>query len=262
MTGDTAKGPAWDDADHTSGQLFGGFSGGWTPELGSITERDAKVRAITLHAHKLAILTRASNELIADGAGFETQLGRAIVPAIGYFNDKGFLAGTGAGQPLGVLNAACTISVTRAAAGDITYEDLANIFARMAPSSLANAVWVASQTAIPRLLQLSMTVGTGGSHIPVLSESNGKFTILTRPVLFTEKLPALGSRGDILLADFSKYIVGLRADATLEKSGHAGFQTDSTYYRCKLRGDGQPMLDRAITPENGSTLSPFVTLAA
>jgi HK97 family phage major capsid protein len=262
MTSDTAKAPAWDDADHTGGQLFGGFSGGWTPELGTISEQDAKVRAITLHAHKLALLARASNELIADGAGFDQQLGRAIVAAIGYFLDRAYLVGTGAGQPLGVLNAAATISVTRASAGDITYEDVCNVFSRMAPASLQNAVWVCSQTAIPRLLQLSVTVGVAGSHVPVLTESNGRFRILTKEVLFTERLPQLGTRGDLLFADFSKYICALRSDATLEKSGHAGFATDSTYYRAKLRGDGGPMLDRAITPENGSTLSPFVTLAA
>ena len=36
--------------------------------------------------------------------------------------------------------------------------------------------------------------------------------ILTRPVIFTEKTEKLGDLGDILLADLSQYVVGLRSE--------------------------------------------------
>jgi HK97 family phage major capsid protein len=85
----------------------------------------------------------------------------------------------------------------------------------------------------------------------------------SRPVKFTEKVPALGSRGDIGLYDFSQYVVGIRLGMSLERSGHAGFASDTTYYRGLLRVDGQPTWRQPLTPRNGSTtLSPFVTLAA
>jgi HK97 family phage major capsid protein len=263
MTSSDAVAPGWDDGDHSS-TLYGGFTGAWVPEAGDMTVETPKLRLISLKARKLAILTRASNELIADGMGFEQQLGTAIVKALGWFLDRAFLTGNGAAAPQGILNSGATISVakeTGQAAATIVYENIAKMFARLAPASMANAVWVCNSTAIPQLLQLSMTIGTGGSHIPVLSENGGTWRMLTLPVVFTEKVPALGTVGDIMLADFSQYVVGVRADFSLTKSVHAGFTSDTSYYRGIIRVDGQPKRSAPMTPDNGNTVSPFVVLA-
>ncbi len=262
MTSSEAVAPGWDDGNHTS-NLYGGFTGQWVAEGGEITETQPLLRLIKLHARKLAILTRCSNELIADGVSFEMQLGQAITRALGWFLDTAFLSGAGAANPMGVLNSACTITVTKEtgqAAGTIVYANIAKMFGRLHPSSFENSVWVCNSTAIPYLLQLSIPMGAGGAHIPVMTESGGKFRMLTRPVVFTEKVPALGTKGDIGLYDFSSYQIGMRAEFQLAKSGHAGFATDTSYYRGIIRVDGQPKLNAPITPLNGSTLSPFVVL--
>ena len=80
-----------------------------------------------------------------------------------------------------------------------------------------------------QFLRLVGTVGTGGSHVPVLSAESGKKPMPTRPVIFTEKVPALGTKGDVMLLDLTSYVVGIRADFTLAKSMHAGFATDTTF---------------------------------
>ena len=145
-------------------------------------------------------------------------------------------------------------------AATVNYTNLTKMFARMHPASMPNSVWVANPTTIPQLLALTVVVSSGGSHIPVLTESNGQFRILTRPVIFTEKVPVLGTKGDIGLYDFSGYVVGLRQDFSIDKSAHVGFTRDTTYYRGLLRADGQPKLASAITPKHGDSLSPFVVL--
>ena len=164
---------------------------------------------------------------------------------------------------MGVLNSACLITVTQEtgqAAATILYENLAKMFARMLPESRQRAVWVVNNTAIPQLLTLTIPVGTAGSVVPVLSERDGQFTMLTRPVVFTEKLPALGTVGDVILADFSSYAIGLRTQISLMISPHVRFTTDELSFRLRVRMDGQPLLSSPITPVNGDTLSPFVTL--
>ena len=82
MTSSSGKAPGWDDGDRSS-TLYGGFTGQWVAEGSTVTETAPKMRLIELHARKLAILTRVSNELIADGVSFEQQLGGAITRALG-----------------------------------------------------------------------------------------------------------------------------------------------------------------------------------
>ena len=192
----------------------------------------------------------------------ETLCGKGL----SWYRDKAFLKGTGAGEPLGILNADCTIEVDKESgqANDtILYENLTAMMSRMFAGSFQNSVWVCHQSTIPQLLTLSLAVGTGGDHIPVMKESNGQFSILTRPVIFTEKTAVLGDRGDIMLCDFSQYIIGLREGMRFDTSIHVHFETDELLSRIIERHDGQPLWDEALTLEDGSTtVSPFVVLGA
>lgn len=269
MTSNTRHVPGW-DASSSSSSLYGGFTANWIAQGQEFTEETPKMRAVLLTARKLGLLTQVSNELLADGLGYDSQLSAAIIKALGWFLDRAFLSGNGAGQPLGAINSPVTIVVSKESgqvAATIVYENLVKMFARMHPASIGNSVWVINSTAIPQLLQLSVRFQNaaandfvGGSHIPVLTESNGQFKILTRPVIFTEKVPALGTQGDVGLYDFSQYAVGMRKEMSLDKSRHPGFTRDTTYYRGIVRGDGQPTWSSVYTPENGDTLSPFVVL--
>ncbi|MCL5270581.1 MAG: phage major capsid protein [bacterium] len=256
--------PSFDAADHSSN--LAGLKGSWLGEAAEASNQVAKLQAITLSAHKLAIFTAASNELIADGVNFETQLGAAMIRALSWNLDYYFLTGSGGGQPLGVLNCASTVEVAKESAqanATIKYENLTKMLARLHPACFKNSVWVCHPSTIPQLLGLSVVVGTGGSHYPVLSETNGQFSILTRPCVFSEKMAELGDAGDVLLADFSRYAIGLRRDVSLEKSVHVGWQTDQVGYRTIIRVDGRPLWPDAITPRVGTdSLSWAVKLGA
>lgn len=90
---------------------------------------------------------------------------------------------------------------------------------------------------------------------------DGKFTIFGRPVIFTPHMPTVGDAGDCGFVDFSAYALGIRKDISIDKFNAPGWTEDLVSYRIIVRFDGQGVLDSAITPENGATLSPFVTLA-
>ena len=265
MRSNTITIPAMSIGDHSSA-LFGGFTASYTAELGTISENSPKSRAMELNAKKLTGLIRFSSELNADTPGGMTQIENLCGKGLAWYRDKAFLKGTGAGEPLGILNAACTIEVSKEVGQDndtICYENLTSMMSRLFAGSFANSVWVAHQTTIPQLLSLSLAVGTGGDAIPVMTESNGQFKILTRPVIFTEKMEPLGDKGDIMLADFSQYVVGLRQDMRFDTSIHVHFDTDEILSRIIERHDGQPLWDSALTLEDGSTtVSPFVVLEA
>ncbi len=246
------------DTSTNAAHLFGGIIGEWLSEGGTMTTAEGKTRKILLKARKLGVLTKASNELIADGMKFEEALGTALINTIGWYLDHAFLRGDGAGKPLGVLNDPALVTITKEAgqaASTIQWANLTKMFARLHPASISNAVWVCNNTAIPQLLTLTVPVGTGGNVIPALREDTGKFFVLGKEIIFTEKLPALGSKGDIVLADLSQYIVGLRREVSLEKSVHVHFGTDEVAYRCILRADGQGSWNAPVTPNAGDTLS-------
>ena len=263
MKSNELKLPAMTIGDHSS-SLFGGFTASYTAEEGTMTAADPKVREMTLKAKKLTGFIKLSNELVQDIPNGEQQIIDICGKGLGWYRDKAFLKGI-VGGPLGILNADCLLVQPKATgqiADSIIYLNLIGMLAKLAPASFKNSVWVFHQSCIPQLLELSIAIGTGGDHIPVMKESDGKFSILTRPCIFTEKTEVLGDQGDALLGDFSQYIVGLRSEMRIDLSQHIYFTTDHLGVRLIERHDGQPLWDEALTLEDGSTeVSPFVTLA-
>lgn len=264
MTSSSIKIPAMEIGNHGT-SLFGGFTASYTAEGGTISEADPKARAMELNAKKLTGLLKFSSELNADIPGGENQVINICGKGLSWYRDKAFLKGSGAGEPLGIVNSSCLVTVdkeTGQKADTIVYENLTKMMSRMFAGSFSNSIWIAHQSTIPQLLTLSLSVGTGGNSIPVMSNVNGAFTILTRPVIFTEKTETLGNKGDILLADLSQYVVGLRSEMRFDLSIHVYFSTDMLLARLIERHDGQPLWDKALTLADGTTtVSPFVTLA-
>jgi HK97 family phage major capsid protein len=268
MGGQTIRMPTVRDTSHSS-TVYGGISGQWVAEAGSVsgTTNEPTFGQVALTAKKLTGYTRVSNELMADSAiALEAALRTMFSEGIAYFEDDAFIAGSGAGQPVGVLNAAALVSVakeTGQAATTVVWENIIKMFSRMHPASLGRAVWYCNPDILPQLATMSLTVGTGGAPVWLANGVNGAPpTLLGRPIIYTEKAETLGTAGDIVFSDFSKYLIGDRQALEITSSMHDRFTNDQTTWRFIHRVDGRPWIDSAITPRNGSnTLSPFVALA-
>ena len=264
MKRDTLKVPGWSGFDHTS-NVYGGFAGVWLAEAGTATRQKATLRQIQLIAKKLGIYSQASRELIEDGVSYEAQLREALTSAMAFYLDYAFFTGDGVGKPLGILNDPALVTVAKEsaqAASTVVYKNICKMLARLHPSAFKNAIWVANQTCLPQFMTMTIEVGTaGGSHIKAVEERGGQFTLLGKELLFTEKLPTLGTKGDVFLVDLSKYVIGMRKEIILDKSNAPGWTEDLTDYRTILRCDGQGSWNSAVTPKNGDGLSWCVTLA-
>lgn len=256
--------PAFDDEDHSTG-LYGTVTEQWGAEAAQKDETEPKFRKMLLNARKLSCFTKSSDELKEDSAiPFGQVVGKAFAGAISFYTDLRYLVGDGAAKPLGAIPATCTITVTGETGQTtltIVYENVVNMFSQLAPACWKTAVWVCHNTCLPQLMLLSIPVGTGGSHVPVLKEESGRFYILGKELLVSEKVPPLGTAGCFGLYDFSKYIIGLRQEVRIESSIHAQFREDICQWRAIVRTDGQPGLAAPITLLDGSTeVSPFVIL--
>jgi HK97 family phage major capsid protein len=256
------------DTTSNASSVYGGIVGYWTEEGAALVASDAKFGRIVLDAKKLTAYTEVPNELISDSLiSFEAFINDIFPEALGFYEDDSFMNGSGVGEPMGYNNADAAISITKEVgqvAGTIVWENIVKMFARMLPSSLGRAVWVASIDTFPELATMALAVGTGGSAVWLNNGVSGPpMTILGRPVIFTEKSPKLGAAGDISFVDLGFYLIGDRQAMTAQSSGHYKFGNDMTAYKIIERVDGRPWLNSAITPKNtGASLSPFVKIEA
>ncbi|MDD4867436.1 MAG: phage major capsid protein [Mycobacterium sp.] len=256
------------DATSNVSSVFGGIVCYWTEEGAALTASSAAFSRIVLTAKKLTAYCEVPNELISDsGLSFQAFIDGILPEALSFYEDDAFINGSGVGEPLGFRNGTAMVTVskeTNQGTGTIVWENLVKMFARMLPTSLGRAVWLASIDTFPQLATMSLAVGTGGSAIWLNNGQVGPpMTILGRPVIFTEKTPTVGSLSDINLVDFGFYLVGDRQVMSALSSPHYKFANDQTAYRVVERVDGRPWLNSSITPKNGgSALSPFVNLEA
>jgi HK97 family phage major capsid protein len=240
----------------------------WTEEGASAQESQATFGRTRLEAKKLTIYTEAPNELVADAPAFNSFLAQAMPQTVAYFEDDAFINGSGVGEPLGVLNSAAAISPTRVASNTVSFLDVVNMYARMLPQSLNSAVWVCSPAVVPQLLAMVNDEGTNTAS-PSLWLTGGQLfgsptmMLLGRPLIVSEKVPDLGTTGDLTFVDFGFYLIGDRQMMQATSSPHFKFRTDETAFKVVERVDGRPWLNSALTPRNGGdTLSPIVTLSA
>ena len=226
----------------------------------------------TLTLHKLVGLVYASDELLEDSPqSIEPIIGKVFGEALAYTKDDRFINGTGVGQALGALAAPCLIAAAKEAgqaADTIIFENVVNMWSRLWPDSHRNAVWMANINAWPQLAAMNMGVGAGGLpvYMPPTGVAGAPFgTLMGRPLILSEKMQALGDEGDILLADWSTYLIGGKSGGVQAATSiHLRFDYDETAFRFVERYDGQPWWPLPLTPRYAGatfTLSPFVTLA-
>lgn len=247
---------------------FGGIVAKWTAEAATRGETEPSFKDLRLVANELSGYALASRNVLMDNVvALETRLTNLFRGTIAWYRDYAYLQGDGAGKPLGVLKAPALLSVTRTTSAHLKYADFANMVAKMLPGSYNRSMWVLSPSAYGELLGL-LDTGNRPVFQPIAGQAAGALGspivqgILGRPFYVTEKLPALGTVGDVLLIDPKGYWSATRQDVEVAASEHYRFINNQVTYRFLFRGDGRPWMDTYYTAQDQSTtLSPFVAIA-
>ena len=252
---------------------YGGIVGYWEDEAAEKTASKPKFRKIELNLKKLIGLCYATDELLSDASALEGVIRQGFVSEFGFLLDDAIINGTGAGQPLGILNSGCLVSVakeTGQAADTVVAENVIKMYSRIFASSRPNAVWLINQNIEPQLFTMSLAVGTGG--IPIYMPAGGLSgqpygTLFGRPVIAIEQASTLGDLGDIIFADLAGgYVLAEKGGISSDMSVHVRFVYDESVFRFVMRIDGQTIRSTVLAPYKGSstldTQSHFVTLAA
>ena len=259
------------ETSRADGSRWGGILAYWKAEAAAKSATAPKFRQIELNLKKLIGLCYATDELLQDASALGAIISEAFASEFAFKIDDAVIEGTGAGQPLGILNSGAL--VTQAAEGGqlartVVPQNIVQMWSRMDARSKANAVWFINADVTPQLYLMSLAVGTGGA--PVFMPPGGLSaapygSLLGKPVLEIEQCSTLGTVGDIILADMSQYLLIDKGGIEGASSIHLKFNYDETVFRFVYRVDGQPTWAAAVTPfKNAATtrpVSPWVALA-
>jgi HK97 family phage major capsid protein len=259
--------PAIDETSRANGSRQGGALAYWLAEGVAPNTTLPKFKALKFNAAKLVALCVATEELISDVPLLDSYMRRAFAAEASFQLDNAILLGSGAGVPLGIVGAPGTIQVAKEkgqAPATIVTENIAKMWSRFPAPCRKRGVWIVNEDVEQQLETLggSSTPATIGMYFPAGAHGNEFALLKGRPIVVAEQCPALGTVGDIVLADLSQYIIldgGLRSVLSLD----VDFLSFQGVFRFVLRVDGRPAWQTPITPYNGTvTRSPFVTLAA
>lgn len=252
--------PALDQrASQGTSFMHGGVQVFNSGEGDAITESTARFRQVRLEPKSLTAYVTASNKLVANWDAASATIPRLMRGALVAKEDTDFLSGDGVNKALGILNTPAAININRATANQIGWADVRNMVSRVRTIT-GSPVWIASQTTIPQLIQIA-----DASSRVIWSQSASAGlppTLYGYPVMFHDRSPALGTKGDLVLTDLSAYLIKDGSGPIVAVSEHFRFQNDEVAFRLVANVDGQPWLNEPITLEGSTanTVSPFIVL--
>lgn len=252
-----------------TGSRWGGVRVYRAAEAATVTASKPAFDQFSLNLEKLMGLVYLTDELMQDASQLEAIVREVLPQEMAFTLEDEIIRGNGVGRPLGILNSDALVTVAKEsaqAADTIKPENIVKMRARLYGRSRPNASWLINQDVEP---QLHLMVKTDGSvyGFPVYTPANGLSalpydTLYGRPVVPSEYCATLGDAGDIILADFSQYVLIEKGGIDVASSIHVQFLYGESVLRFTWRNNGRPLWPSPLTPFKGSnTQSPFVTLA-
>ena len=258
--------PAWASS--------GGIRSYWDGEAAAINQSKPALKDLTVKLHRLTALVPVTEELLEDAPAMAGYITSKAGEVIAFKLNDAIVNGTGAGMPLGIMNAPCRVSVakeTSQTAATFHADNAAKMMARMPARSFGRSAWLVNQDVLPQIMKMGFAIttaagtaaGAGAMYMAPqgLANQTAYGSLLGRPIIVTEACQTLGTVGDVILADLSKYLAVVKGAIKSDVSIHLWFDQNTTAFRFVFRMNGQPWLSSAIARKNGSnTLSHFVTL--
>ena len=204
--------------------VFGGitmsFKGEATPRVTS----DAATNLIDFRAIDLTGATTFTRDYIVDNyINMEAEVTAQFGAAVGWIEDWCCIQGDGNAKPLGFMNSNCVVPVTRKSANKIASDDLGAMIASLSTQCWRSARFITNVTTFPQLFILQNAAGTPVFQPNALIAQDDMLSIMNGtapsanlvntpmgrlvgfPTYFTEKVPVLGSVGDLSLVCPDQY---------------------------------------------------------
>lgn len=257
--------------DETSlgrGSLFGGVSAGFVGEAGSPTASKPKFKQSSVKLEKLVAAAYVTEEQAEDAAQLNSFLGVAFPTAMADELDYNLVWGNGAGVPLGVMNAGCLITVAKEgsqAADTIVGANINKMTDRLLKGPRSGSIqWLAHPNTLQQL-RVAHVAGTNSDKYLYADAGlygNDQARLAGYALAESQQAKDLGDLGDIILGDWSQYVLFRKNGIKASQSAHVAFLAGEMVFKWTLRVNGMPMHNSAVTDRHGSTTrSGFIALA-
>lgn len=234
---------------------FAGIDITWEGVEGElIKESQPKFGRITLKAGKMIGVCPVSDDLLADSAiNLANFLVGIFGEAIAYEEDKQFLVGDGVNKPMGIVKSGVTKN--RKTASKILIEDVIAMWEALPAWATAGAVWTTTKAGFGQLMRMRADAIVANDQAGAMLfqpslVAGVPSTLLGSSILVTDKLPIVGTKGDLILGNFSAYYVGDMGGLEVASSIHDRFRHGETVFRFIKRVDGQCALNNAFVVLN------------
>lgn len=253
------------DETDVSASVFGGVQMYWAAEGATVGSSKPKFKELKLDLEKMMGFAYATDELLQDAAFMTGFFGTAFTVAANRLLEDAIICGSGEGKPKGIMSGGGLITVDAEdgqKAGTLNAQNILKMWSCALVSGRKDMVWLMHPDLENQLPQLML--GDKLIWMPEGGISGAQYqTILGRPVLFNDNCQAIGTKGDVLLADLKQYMLLKKGTAKQDWSMHVEFLTDQQCFRMVLRCNGTPKVTAPVKLKNSTrTRSPYVTLAA
>jgi HK97 family phage major capsid protein len=261
--------PYIDETSRATGSRWGGVRVYRASETDAPTSTKPKFARHDLKLETLKGLAYVTDRQLRNAPATSTILERAFASEMAFVKDNEIWRGTGVGQCLGFATqsyegASLLVSVTKKAAqtaATFVIENATSMLSRLLASPGDTIRWFINRDTIGQLPL--MTVGQMPVFLPNGNASGSPYfgTLFGYPVVIVEQAETLGTAGDVVLANMSKYVTISQGGLRSAQSMHVRFIYDEMTFKWSTDFNGHAMVRKPLTPFKGSaTQSPFVTV--
>jgi HK97 family phage major capsid protein len=242
-----------------------GVAAGRVAEGGSVSTTKPPLNIVELPLNKLISRVDVTDELLRDLAYMGSFVADKMAQAIAWRMEKWFLAGTGVGQPKGLLKGPGLVTQAKETSNATLVP--ANVFKMMAdmlPGSYSRAFWLCHPLVLPQLFGLISGSGGWPLFVKDVTAATPYGTLMGRPIVTSEVCAAPNAVLAFNLVDPAGYFAGQHVD---------GIQTSTNIWlyweqglqamKATVRVSGAPALSQQMTRADGTNkIGHTVTLAA
>lgn len=217
----------------------------WVPEEGTIPEASTAFDQITLRAHKLATMTRVSDELLEDSVfDIEGFIAESFAQRLADAEEEAFLFGDGQGKPLGLVHQLDTIIETEEA-GEITPDDLVNLQHSIPAKHREKAVFLMNDDTLRKLYCIKSAFDRNLWEGDLTKEE--PLRLLGKPVIVCDAMPiAESGQTAILYGNFDQYVIGDREHRSVKRMTEVYASQGQVGYLISQRVDGALLDKQAV----------------